>query len=196
MGVTAAIVASVVATTVATAVSTAVGIAGGVASYNQQKSNYAQQKANAEAQAQQAEYNRRLEMREAENQEKEAAEQARRQRAEAEEYRSRQIALLGKSGAALTSGSPLAILGETAARQEMTIQDTHRSGALQYNKRMTQAQQFGYQAELARNSVMKPNAGLSLLTSFGNTAANALTGTASALNTYGTAKHNGLIKWS
>ena len=190
---TTAIVASIIATTVATAVSTAAGIAGGIASYNQQKANYAQQKANAEAQAQQAEYNRRLEMREAENQEKEAAEQARRQREAAAEYRSRQIALLGKSGALFTSGSPLAVLGETAARQEMTVQDTHRGGALQYNKRMTQAQEFGYQADVARNSVMKPQAGMSLLTSFGETAANALTGTASTLNTYGTAKYRGLI---
>lgn len=192
MAVTAAIT-SIVATAVATAVSVTAGIVGGVASYNQQKANYAQQKANAEAQAQQAEHNRKIEEREAQVHEQEAQEQARRQREEAAELRSRQIALLGKSGAALTSGSPLAILGESAARQEMEVQDTHRSGTLTYNRRMTQAQEYGYQANVARNSVVKPNFGMSLLADLGNTAANGLTGIASTANMFSRAKEKGLL---
>lgn len=192
MAITTAIT-SIVATAVATAVSVTAGIVGGVASYNQQKANYAQQKANAEAQAQQAEYNRRLEEREAQNHEKEAQEAARRQREEAAELRSRQIALLGKSGAALSSGSPLAVLGESAARQEMGVQDTHRSGALAYNQRMTQAQEYGYQAHVARNSVVKPNLGMSLLADLGNTAANGLTGTASTFDKISRASSKGLL---
>lgn len=184
---------SIAATAVATAVSVTAGIVGGVASYNQQKANYEQQKANAEAQAQQAEYNRRLEEREAQQQEKESQEAARRQREEAAEYRSRQIALLGKGGAALASGSPLAVLGETAARQEMAVQDTHRSGALQYNRRMTQAQEYGYQADVARNSVVKPNFGMSLLASAFDTTANGLTGTASTFDKISRANAKGLL---
>lgn len=111
-----------------------------------------QAKANAEAQEEQMQYNKRLEEREAARVEAEGQENARRQREIAEQIKSQQRAMLGKSGAAMTSGSPLAILGQTAADQEMMVQDAHSRNAIEADKHREQAKMFGYQAGVARMS--------------------------------------------
>ena len=120
-----------------------VSTVGAVAQHNQAK-------ANADMQAQQHAYNKRLEEREAAQIEAEAAENARRQRVQAEQLKAQQRAMLGKSGAAMTSGSPLAILGQTAIDEEMQIQGTHYAGYNQAMKHREQAKMFGYQAAVAR----------------------------------------------
>ena len=130
---------------VAATVGTAVGIAGAVEQNNQAR-------ANADMQAQQLEYNKRVEEREAARVESEAAENARRQREAAEELKARQRALLGKSGAAMQSGSPLAVLGQTAADEELKVQDIHYSGANQAAHHREQAKMYQYQAGVARAS--------------------------------------------
>jgi hypothetical protein len=132
-----------IAGTVAAAVGTTVGVAGAV---EQNK----QARANAEMQAQQLEYNKRVEEREAARVEAENAENARRQREAAEELKARQRALLGKSGAAMESGSPLAVLGQTAADEELKVQDIHYAGANQAQHHREQAKMFAYQAGVAR----------------------------------------------
>ena len=127
------------------ATSVATGTVGAVQQHNQAV-------ANAKAQEEQMNYNKRLEEREAARVESENAENAKRQRLLAAQMRSQQTALLGKSGAAMTSGSPLAILGQTAADQEMIVQDAHTRGAIEADKHREQAKMFGYQAGVARMS--------------------------------------------
>ena len=126
----------------------ATGIAGGIQSYNQQKEN-------AKAQQNMLEYNARLERREAEAEEAEANEAARRQRAENERLKAAQRAAYGKSGAAIASGSPLAVLGDTAANLELGVQDIHRNGANAYNRRMAQSNSLLYQSRVTGNSVSR-----------------------------------------
>ena len=109
-------------------VSTATSIAGGILGVVGAVQEHNQAQANSEMQAQQMEYNQRLEEREASRIEQETAENARRQREASEQLKSAQRALLGKSGAAMTSGSPLAILGQTAEDEERKIQDVHYAG--------------------------------------------------------------------
>ena len=140
---TALAIGAAVAGAVAATVGTAVGVAGSVAQNNQAR-------ANAQAQADQLAYNRRVEEREAARVEAETAENARRQREAAEELKARQRALLGKSGAAMTSGSPLAILGQTAADEELKIHDVHYAGYNQAQHHREQAKMYGYQAGVAK----------------------------------------------
>lgn len=109
-----------------------------------------QAKINAKMQADQLQYNKRLEEREAAFLEAESAENARRQRLAAQNLRASQIALLGKSGAAMSSGSPLAVLGQTAADAEKSIQDYHYSSYRQSVQLREQAKMYGYQARVAR----------------------------------------------
>ena len=121
----------------------ALGIVGAIQQQNQAE-------ANAEMQAQQMEYNQRLEEREASRIEQETAENARRQREASEQLKSAQRALLGKSGAAMTSGSPLAILGQTAEDEERKIQDVHYAGYQAAQQSRNQAAMYRYQAGVAR----------------------------------------------
>ena len=111
-----------------------------------------QENANLEAQAQQHEYNRRLEEREARTVEAETLENAKRQRAENDRFRSAQRAAMGKSGAALASGSPLALLGETAADQEQSVLDAQRTGYRQSQQHVESAKNHQYRANAARAS--------------------------------------------
>lgn len=143
--------ASLITTAVATVVGTGLSVAGGIVQHNQAK-------ANAEMQEEQMRYNQRLAEREAAIQEDENLEAARRQREQSEALRARQRAMLGKSGAAMTAGSPLALLGETARNQEIAAQDTMRSGYLQSQQSREQAKMFGYQAGVAR--AQAPSAGM------------------------------------
>lgn len=125
-------------------------VGGGAVSTVGMIQQHRQQKANADMQAQQMNYNKRLEEREAAVIEAETAENARRQRLQAEQLKAQQRAMLGKSGAAMTSGSPLAILGQTAVDEELQIQNTHYAGYNQAMKHREQAKMFGYQAAVAK----------------------------------------------
>lgn len=135
---------------IASVVTTALQVTMSAISASQQ---YDQAKANAKNQQALMDYNARQEQREARTEEAEAQEAARRQHFEDERFKSMQRAAYGKSGAAITAGSPLAVLGDTAADLELGIQDTHRSGARAYNQRMAQANSFLYQGQVARKSV-------------------------------------------
>lgn len=126
----------------------AAGVAGGISSYRQQQ-------ANAESQQNMLEYNANQERIEAKNVERETQEQDKRLLAQQEQLRATQRALYGKSGAAMYAGSPLALLGETAANQRMESNDLRRQGATEYNRRMSQAQSLTYQGRVAGSSVDK-----------------------------------------
>ena len=113
---------------------------------------------NALLQQQQMEYNERIQKREAAVLEAENAENARRMRQAAEDTQSQRLALLGKSGAALSSGSPLAILGAAAADEELAIQDSNYSGARQVGQLRTKATDYGYGAAIAKQNVVAARA--------------------------------------
>lgn len=109
-------------------------------------------KAQAEQQQKLFEYNARQEEREANYELEENKEQVIRQREQQEALQARQRALLGKSGAAMTSGSPLAVLGETARKMEIDTSEYLRSGYSQYSQRTSNANLYRYQASMAKNS--------------------------------------------
>lgn len=109
-------------------------------------------KANAKQQQKLFEYNARQEEREANYELEEKKEQVVRQREQQEALQARQRALLGKSGAAMTSGSPLAVLGETARKMEIDTSEYLRSGYSQYSQRTSNANLYRYQASMAKNS--------------------------------------------
>ena len=160
-----ATVLAVVSSAIAIAGATATAIATSVGAAEQHK----QAEANAKAQEAQMEYNKRLEEREASKIEAENAENARRQRQAAEQLKAQQRALLGKSGVAMTSGSPLAILGQTAADEEMKVQDQHAFGSAEVNKHREQAKMFGFQAGVARASApSKASLGANIAGTVGN----------------------------
>ena len=109
-------------------------------------------KANAKQQQKLFEYNARQEEREANYELEENKEQVIRQREQQEALQERQRTLLGKSGAAMTSGSPLAVLGETARKMEIDTSEYLRSGYSQYSQRTSNANLYRYQASMAKNS--------------------------------------------
>lgn len=148
---------------------------------------YKQQKANAKSQQELLNYNARLEQREAKAIEDENNEAARRQRLENERLKSLQRASYGKSGAAMASGSPLAVLGETSGLMEVGVQDTHRTGARQYNQRMAQANSFMYQGRVARGSVGKG----SLISGIGGALGSGLSATGNVIMSAGSAAGKG-----
>ncbi len=154
-------------------VSTATSIAGGILGVVGAVQEHNQAQANSEMQAQQMEYNQRLEEREASRIEQETAENARRQREASEQLKAQQRALLGKSGAAMTSGSPLAILGQTAEDEEQKIQDVHYSGYQAAQQHRNQASMFKYQAGVARAQAPSSSSlGLSIAGNAVNTVGN------------------------
>lgn len=146
---------------------------------HQQQAQQAQAAAdNARMQQQQMEYNKRMEEREAAAVEAETAENVRRQRLESERLRSAQIALLGKSGAAMASGSPLAVLGATALDEERKAQDMHYAGARSAAAHRAQAVAYGFGASIAGQNIKaakasKPSA-WGLAGNLGGVAANTL----------------------
>ncbi len=128
-----------------------------------QVEEYRQQKANAEAQRKLYEYNAKLERREADAALAAADQDAQRQRLEDARLRSAQGAAFGKSGVALSSGSPLALMGQTAAYQEMNVQDIHRKGAEKYGRHMGQYQSLMYQGRIAgANHMSKTSLGMGI----------------------------------
>ena len=140
--------------TVGIIASTTGGVIGGAVESHKAARQQAQAaEDNARMQIQQMEYNQRQEEREAKAVEAVTAENVRRQREESARLRSAQIAMLGKSGAALNSGSPLAILGATAANEELKIQDAHYSGARQAAAHYQKATDYGFGAAIARQNL-------------------------------------------
>lgn len=125
--------------------------------------SFQQARENAKMQQAQLDYNKRLEEREASEIEAETAENARRQRLQAEKVKAQQRALLGKSGAAMDAGSPLAILGQTALDEELGVQDSMYKGYKQSMQHREQAKMYGYQAGVARSQAPSGSSlGLSL----------------------------------
>ena len=108
-----------------------------------------QQKANLKAQEQAYEYSAKLADREAKNAEDQTNEQDARLRNQNEYIRSTQLSLYGKSGAALSGGSPLAVMAETAANQEIEVMELRRSGAIERQRYEQQAEMYRYQARAA-----------------------------------------------
>lgn len=135
-----------------------VGTVSAVENYQQQKSEAKNAEENAKLQLAQMEYNKRMEEREAAAVEAEGRENARRMREAAEEERARRIAMLGKSGAAMTSGSPLAILGAAAADEEVQIQDAHYNAARVRAQQMAKAADYGYGASIAKQNILAAKA--------------------------------------
>lgn len=180
--VVAAIAASVAA--VAATASTAIGVAGAVEQHRQAKDQAKVQEENAKLQVAQMEYNKRMEEREAAAMEAEGAENARRMREAAEEARAQRIAMLGKSGAAMTSGSPLAILGAAAADEEMQIQDRHYNSARQAGQNYAKAADYGYGAAIGRQNILAARASRPSGTSLGLNIAGSVLSTASNYDKY------------
>ncbi len=171
--------------------SAALGTVGIIAGAEEQKNQAAIAKENARIQQAQIAYNQRAEEREAAAIEAENAENIRRQRLESERLKAAQRAMLGKSGAALASGSPLAILGETAAIEERSALDSHYAGYRQAAAHYARAAEYGVQGQIAAwNAKMakrtKPS-GLSTMLNITDTWVNAGTQIAGAYLTGGAA---------
>lgn len=135
-----------------------VGTVSAVENYQQQKAEAQNAEENARLQMAQMEYNKRMEEREAAAVEAEGQENARRMREAAEEARAQRIAMLGKSGAAMSSGSPLAILGAAAADEEIQIQDAQYNAARQRAQHMAKAADYGYGASIAKQNILAAKA--------------------------------------
>lgn len=138
---------------VGVALGTTAGIIGSVVEHDNAKAQAEAAEQQAKLQQQQMEYNQRMQEREAAALEAESLENAKRMRQAAEDARSQRLALLGKSGAAMTSGSPLAILGAAAADEEQGIQDAHYAATRQIAAARTKAADYGYGAAIAKHNV-------------------------------------------
>lgn len=144
-------IAGAVASVAATAIGTTMGVVGSI---QQQK----QSEANAKAQQAQAEYNARMAEREARALEAENAENARRQHEESKKLKSAQRAAIGSSGVDMTTGSPLALLGATAASEQRNLMDAHYTGYRQVQQQTEVAKQYRYQGAVARESAQSKTA--------------------------------------
>lgn len=81
-----------------------------------------------------------------------ASENARRQQIEKRRALSAMRAQYGASGAALSSGSPLAQLGQAASDMTLASNDTLRAGVIGRSSAMTQASLFRAQGQMAKMS--------------------------------------------
>lgn len=135
-----------------------IGTISAIENHQQQEDAAKLQEENAKLQLAQMEYNKRMEEREAAAVEKEGLENARRMREAAEEARAQRIAMLGKSGAAMTSGSPLAILGAAAADEEMQIMDRQYNTSRQASQHYAKATDYGYGAAIGRQNILAARA--------------------------------------
>jgi hypothetical protein len=115
-------------------------------------SEHNQQRANAFMQEDQARYNQRLAEREAEIIEQETLYNTALQQQESARLLSAQRAALGTAGAALDSGSPLALQGATAAMEQRKANSVLRSGYMQQSQALEKAKMYGYSATVARAS--------------------------------------------
>lgn len=129
---------------------------GGIVAYQQyQQANeaqdYAAKAAENEAAYQQEmmDYNAKVAEQQAKDVEAEAAEVEKRKRAENERFLGMQRALYGKSGALLSAGTPLAVLGDTAANLEMEALDVRRQGQVRAMDLRSQGRMYSYQGQVA-----------------------------------------------
>lgn len=125
------------------------GIVSSVEQHKAQKKQADIAEQNALVQQKQAAYNQRVEEREAAIAAEEARENARRQREEYQRLLSTQSALYGKSGAALSAGSPLAILGQTAADEAKASDGILRTGYREQQKHLLAARGFSTDSTIA-----------------------------------------------
>lgn len=130
-----------------TAVSVGIGEAIEKHRSDKQQSKIAEE--NARLQIRQMEYNKKVEEREAAALEAEGQENTLRMRKAAAEARSKRIAMLGKTGAAMGSGSPLAILGDAAADEELAIQDAQYQRARQISAVNAKAADYSFGSAIA-----------------------------------------------
>ena len=119
---------------------------------------YRQSKANAKSEQNVANYNARVSQLEGQAAEQQAAENSRRQLVMARREQSQRIAQYGASGAALNSGSPLALLGQAAADASVTANDTLHQGSVFRSSKMSEAYGYQYQGRLARGRAMGKSA--------------------------------------
>lgn len=124
-------IAAIAATTVST----------GVSIYSQQQQAKTQERAAA--------YNAELARREAKNRELESAEQIRRERIENRRRMARIRSQLSHQGIATTTGTPLAILGESAADLELGIADAVRRTSIEAASLRAQGQMGLWEADQA-----------------------------------------------
>ncbi len=124
-----------------------------------------QAEANYNAQESAYNYQARIAEKQAQNIEEETQKADQRKHEEAEAFKAAQRAALGKSGAAITAGSPLAILAETAGKQEIESLDLRRQGASQAFDLRTQGALYKFQANVARSNAKSTasNRGLTII---------------------------------
>jgi hypothetical protein len=108
-----------------------------------------QAKANAQMQADIENYNKKVEELEAARVEKETAENIRRQQIESGNIKATQRAMLGKSGV-IASGSPLAVLAQTAVNEEIKARDIAYAGYQKSMQHRENAKKYAYRAALAK----------------------------------------------
>lgn len=161
------------------AIATAGSVTGSVVAHESASEQSRIAEENAKLQQAQMEYNARMQEREAAALEAENAENARRMREAAEAARSQRLAMLGKSGAAMTSGSPLAILGAAAADEELAIRDAQYAGAREVSALRSKVTDYAYGAAIAKSNAAAARAakpsGLGLAASITGTVGNAIT---------------------
>jgi hypothetical protein len=126
----------------ASAASGAMGMMGSAAQARQAK-------ANAQMQADIENYNKKVEELEAARVEKETAENIRRQQIESGNIKATQRAMLGKSGV-IASGSPLAVLAQTAVNEEIKARDIAYAGYQKSMQHRENAKKYAYRAALAK----------------------------------------------
>lgn len=153
--------------TAATAVGTGVSI-------------YGQQQA-AEAQEDAADYNNKLAENEALNEELVAAENIKRARVEKRREMARLRTSLVSTGTLTTSGTPLAILGESSANLELGIADAARASAMQAASFRSQGKMGLWEAGQARRAANL------------NSVATGIKGASSAASAYSGYKYNGTL---
>ena len=112
----------------------------------QQAQNYYQTRANLKAQQQAYNYNAKLEDREGVNAQVQTNEQDARLRSEQERIQLSQASLYGKSGTSLYSGSPLAVMAETAGNQELESLELRRQGTIERQRHEQAAEIQRYNA--------------------------------------------------
>lgn len=109
-----------------------------------------QQKANAEMQAQAEDYNAKMEDDYAEKLDKQSEINSLRNRQKINAAQGSAVASLGKSGIALSSGSPLAVMAENQVRMETEAHDQQVNEYQEAMKHREQAKMHRYQAAVHR----------------------------------------------
>jgi len=159
-------------------VSTVASIAGSVVSYQQQKQAAKQTELNAEAQ------NKALAM----EQRRKAAELAENQRRLAQQQRreqAAQFAALANTGFVATTGTPLEIMADTLEAQQRDLGDLTADGNLEQWRLGYQGQSLMQEARSSA-SLMRQQAGASLITGLAGAASSAVSMVGSAAKPSGT----------